>query len=65
MSEQVRGALSEGLGPEGEALACVIAYERGDWVEAQEHGGGLSAERLSELYREAAIWADAVAAETR
>ncbi len=32
LSEELRNALLEGVGPIGEALRCTIAYERGEWA---------------------------------
>lgn len=63
LSGGVRAALLDGEGPAGEALACVGAYERGEWPRAVALAGGIAPGRLGDLYCDAAAWADTVVAE--
>lgn len=55
-SEEIRDGLLKQQGPYGEALACVIAYERGDF--AQAGFGRLTPAQTTEAYLEATRWAD-------
>ncbi|RMG27784.1 MAG: HDOD domain-containing protein [Gammaproteobacteria bacterium] len=57
LSEEIRQALLAHRGPAGEALACTLAWERGDWVQAQ--CGDLDVVAISEAYGEALDWAQA------
>lgn len=58
LNEPVRDALQEQRGPMGEALRCVLSYERGDWEGAQFQG--LSAASIASAYEQATEWADGV-----
>lgn len=56
LTEETRLALLERSGPMGEALAAVVAYERGDLAAVERILPGLPA---TELYLAAVHWADA------
>jgi EAL and modified HD-GYP domain-containing signal transduction protein len=56
LSEDIRDALLKQQGPYGEILACVIAYERGDFEDAIV--GNITPAQTTEIYLEAAHWAD-------
>jgi c-di-GMP phosphodiesterase len=56
LTEDVRRALVEHAGPMGDALAAVLAYERGDLATAARHAPGAP---LGDLYLDALGWADA------
>ncbi len=60
-SEEIRDGLLKQQGPYGEALACVIAYERGDFGHAVF--GRLTPAQTTEAYLEATRWADKSATE--
>ena len=55
-SEDMRNALLKQQGPYGEALACVIAYERGDFQHANFER--LTPAQTTRAYLEAVHWAD-------
>ena len=57
LSEEMRDALLERRGLAGEALACTLAWERGDWAEAQCRN--LDVAEISGAYAEALEWAQA------
>lgn len=56
LTEDARVALLERTGPMGDALAAVVAYERGDLATAERRLPDLP---LAELYMSALRWADA------
>lgn len=58
LNDAVRDALQEQQGPMGEALRCVLSYERGDWEGAQFQG--LPAAAIASAYGRATEWADGV-----
>ena len=60
LSESLREALLNKAGPAGQALQCVLAYERGDWDEARHAGFG--AQTLRGAYLTAVQWAETVSA---
>lgn len=60
LSESVREALLHQAGPAGQALQCVLAYERGDWDVARH--AEFSAQTLREAYLTAVQWAETVSA---
>lgn len=63
LSEAVRGALCARQGAKGAALACVIAYERGEWEAATfQH---LPAESIAAAYSQAVEWAECMHAALR
>jgi EAL and modified HD-GYP domain-containing signal transduction protein len=55
-SEDIRNALLKQEGPYGEALACVIAYEKGDFLRA--HFDRLAPSQMTDTYLASARWAD-------
>lgn len=63
LSDEIQAALREGAGPMGEALRCVLAYERGEWESLR--CTGLEKSALPAAYLEALEWADEVAAQLR
>lgn len=63
LSDAVRNALCTRQGPEGAALECVIAYERGAW--AQAAFGGLPAASIAAAYSQAVEWAECMHAALR
>lgn len=60
VSEEMKGALLYQEGPLGEALGCVLAYEKGEWdqVQLQDASGDL----IMNAYLEAISWAEDVTA---
>jgi EAL and modified HD-GYP domain-containing signal transduction protein len=56
LTDDVRRALTEHAGPMGAALAAVLAYERGDLLDAARLAPGAT---LGDLYLDALGWADA------
>ncbi|MFT5172969.1 MAG: EAL and modified HD-GYP domain-containing signal transduction protein [Gammaproteobacteria bacterium] len=64
LSRAVHKALLEGSGPEGEALQCVLAYEKGQWERAEFYSDGLALEELAELYAQSVQWADEARSES-
>ncbi|MDO8184633.1 HDOD domain-containing protein [Conexibacter sp. JD483] len=56
LNEEARVALLDRSGPMGDALAAIIAYERGDLREVEQRLPGLN---MTELYIAALRWADA------
>lgn len=56
LSKDLESALLEGSGPVGEALACTLAYERGDW----EHVvcPGLGRAEIKAAFLDAVAWVD-------
>lgn len=56
LTEEARAALLRHEGPMGDALAAVVAYERGDLAEVERRLPGLA---VAELYLAAVGWADA------
>jgi EAL and modified HD-GYP domain-containing signal transduction protein len=58
LNDAVRDALLEQRGPMGEALCCVLSYERGDWEGARFQG--LPAAAIASAYEQATEWADGV-----
>ena len=52
----IRRGLLEHTGPYGEALACVIAYEKGDFLRA--HFDRLAPSQMTDAYVSSAHWAD-------
>lgn len=56
LNEDIVTALLCREGQPGEALSCVLAYERGDW--GNVFFGGLPAEDFTDNYLEAVAWAD-------
>ena len=65
LTPEVSGALLDGTGDAGEALQCVLAYERGDWQAVMDHAMGLGPEDLAEVYAEALEWTTAALAASR
>lgn len=63
LADAPRRALLEGAGVMGQVLACVLAYERGEWARVQ--CPGLDKGRLPAAYLEALEWADTVGAQLR
>lgn len=57
LSENIRAALIRGEGELGEILNCVLAYESGDWKNANYNG--LSINEIRDCYLEALQWATA------
>jgi EAL and modified HD-GYP domain-containing signal transduction protein len=55
LSESVKAALLSGEGELGTALACVLAFERGDWSRAAQLAD--NGEAISAAYLEALDWA--------
>ncbi|MGB2711041.1 MAG: HDOD domain-containing protein, partial [Conexibacter sp.] len=55
LADEVRTALLEGRGPMGEALAAVLAYERGELDAAAQRAPDVA---LGDLYLSALAWAD-------
>ena len=55
-SEDIRNALLKQEGPYGEALTCVIAYEKGDFLRA--HFDRLAPSQMTDTYLASARWAD-------
>lgn len=55
-TEDIRQGLLEHTGPYGEALACVIAYEKGDFLRA--HFDRLAPSQMTDAYVSSAHWAD-------
>lgn len=55
-SDDIRNALLKHEGPYGEALACVIAYEKGDFLHA--YFDRLAPSQLTDTYLASARWAD-------
>ncbi len=64
LSGAIVAALIDGEGPEGEVLACVLAYEAGDWDRALGHGSGVGLDQLADWYLEAVAWSDETMAVT-
>jgi EAL and modified HD-GYP domain-containing signal transduction protein len=62
LDERLTKALLERDGPEGQLLAVVIAYERGNFEACAQHGISLAS--LSGAYRQALEWADEATAIT-
>jgi EAL and modified HD-GYP domain-containing signal transduction protein len=60
LSEDVRGALLERIGPLAQPLQTVIAYEKAEWDAAQEFAvqSQIQAEKLPDIYVEALKWAN-------
>jgi c-di-GMP phosphodiesterase len=58
LAEPVRAALTDGSGEIGRVLQTVLAYERGDWVNASLPD--VPPQRLREAFLEAAEWARTV-----
>lgn len=56
LSKDITDALFYGAGRPGEALKCVLAYERGDWDRVCF--SGLSANQIREIYLDAVDWAE-------
>lgn len=55
-TEDIRNALLKQEGPYGEALACVIAYEKGDFMRA--YFDRLAPSQMTDTYLASARWAD-------
>jgi EAL and modified HD-GYP domain-containing signal transduction protein len=55
LSEDIQSALLDHVGPLGEVLECVVAYERGQWDRVA--GSGLPAGRIRDAYLGALDWA--------
>ncbi len=55
-SEDIRNALLKQDGPYGEALTCVIAYEKGDFLHA--HFDHLAPSQMTDTYLASTHWAD-------
>lgn len=55
-TDDVRQGLLEHTGPYGEALACVIAYEKGDFLRA--YFDRLAPSQMTDAYVNSAHWAD-------
>ncbi len=62
-TDEVHNALLHQQGPLGAALACTIAYERGDWNRVSF--AGLVAEVLSGAYLDSIAWADEISGSLR
>jgi EAL and modified HD-GYP domain-containing signal transduction protein len=58
LAEEINQGLLRHQGPHGNALACAIAYERGDWAHTQCMG--VSEHDIQSAYLEALDWADNV-----
>lgn len=56
LTEEARVALLDRTGPMGDALAAIIAYERGELLQVEKRLPGLN---MTELYISAVRWADA------
>ncbi|MDO8212695.1 EAL and HDOD domain-containing protein [Conexibacter sp. CPCC 206217] len=56
LTQEARVALLDRTGPMGDALAAIIAYERGELLQAEKRLPGLN---MTELYISAVRWADA------
>ena len=53
-SDEITAALLSHAGMLGEALCCVLAYERGDWDAV--HCFGLDSTTITEAYLQAITW---------
>ncbi len=62
-TNEVRDALLHRQGPLGDALACTIAYERGDWNHVAF--AGLVADVVSSAYLDSIAWADEISGSMR
>ena len=58
LSDGLRTALQEKDGPLGEALACTLAYERGDWEKVV--CGNLGRREIKTAFLDAVEWVDSV-----
>lgn len=56
LTDDIRNALLKQEGPHGEALSCVIAYEKGDFLRA--YFGRLAPSQMTDAYLASARWAD-------
>ena len=56
LAEEVSSALLKGEGTLGSALACVLAYERGDWEKARF--GTVDRETIRDAFLEAVEWVE-------
>jgi EAL and modified HD-GYP domain-containing signal transduction protein len=54
LEKDLAAALLEKTGPVGEILACVLAWERGDWAEATKVG--LDKSSIGNAHYEAIVW---------
>lgn len=61
LNQAINDALLSGKGPYGNALTCVLAYERGDWQAVDRAGFG--EELTTSCYLRAAEWCDESARE--
>jgi c-di-GMP phosphodiesterase len=58
LADHIAGALLHHKGVPGEALQCVLAYERGEWSQIQYQG--LTMAQLSDCYLSAVQWANEI-----
>jgi len=65
LAPEVPQALLEHAGQAGAVVECVLAWERGAWHAAAEHGLGLEPRALAAIYAEAVEYADAATAAAR
>ena len=56
LASELRAALLEHRGTIGEALACTLAYERGDW--GRVRCGGLPRAAIKAAFLEAVDWVE-------
>ncbi len=56
LAEEVSAALLEHEGQAGKALACTMAYERGNWDQVEFEG--LDDDNIQDVYLQAVTWAD-------
>jgi len=54
LSPDIKNALTDGTGKHGEALNCILAYEKGLWEEVQF--SGLAAEDIKKCYLDSLEW---------
>ena len=58
LSQEIQDALLDGKGPMGEALRCVLAYERGDWAAVDCFG--LTRAAIKTAFLDAVVWVETV-----
>lgn len=56
LAEEITAALLRHEGSAGQALACVLAYEHGDWEQVEFEG--LDSDKIQNIYLQAVTWAD-------
>jgi EAL and modified HD-GYP domain-containing signal transduction protein len=61
LTDEIREALTRRIGDMGDALRCVLAYERGQWLQVKF--GNLDSSKIIESYLNAIDWAGDLGAE--